>query len=188
MSSLSKRLRYAAFTAALAAGAVVGAAAPSSAESGISVDTTIIRDLATVGSLPSIGDLVDAGDLPSCGTPTVSYCVVVGSPMLGPLVVPNVDYDTVPVTEVVAYLHKYDVGVGSIGTREFTCVSLVKPVASDPCAVIGVAPYQTAPLVAQAVDAYVPHTTDQALTTVTVCSATMVINGGALRLPTFTVC
>ncbi|HEX8001428.1 MAG TPA: hypothetical protein VF519_01895 [Mycobacteriales bacterium] len=188
MPSFSKRLRNAALAAVTAGAAVVVAAAPSSAADGISINTIIVRDIARIDPLPNVGEIVDADDLPSCDTPTVSYCIEVGSPVLGPVAVPNVDYDTVHVSDVVAYVHKYKVGVGSLTTDEFTCVSLVQPVASNPCAAIGIAPYETAPLVAQPVDAYIPHTTDEALTTVTVCSATMVVNGGDLTLPTFTVC
>ena len=188
MPSFTKRVRNAAVVAVVAGASVAATAVPSSAAEGIGLQTAVIREIVYIDPLPSVGEIVDVGELPSCDTPTVNYCIEVGSPVLGPLPVPNVDYDTVHIADVVAWVHKYDVGVGSIGTNQFTCVSLVQPVPSDPCAAIGIAPYESVPLVDQDVDAYIPHTTSEPLTTVTVCSGTMVVNGGALRLPTFTVC
>lgn len=184
MPSIRKRLRNAAVTAVVASGVVVVAAAPSAAID--RVNTMIVRDIVFIDPLPEVGDIVDVNDLPSCGDPTVSYCST--GPAFGPFYVPNVDYDTVHVTDVVGYIDTYDAAIGQIGTNLFTCVSFVQPTVVDPCSGLGFQRLNRVPLLAQPVDAYIPKVAGQPLTSVTVCSAQVNILNGALRFPALTVC
>lgn len=191
MPSIRKSLRFAAVLAVVTSGTVVVAATPSSAIDAVSLNTAVIRDVVYIDPLPGVGEIIDVGDLPSCNPEAgTSYCITVGSVVLGPLAIPNVDTNTVHLTDVVAYLDRYDASVGNVGTDLLTCISLAQPTGADPCALLGFELVEHTPLVAQAVDAYTPFVADEPLTTVTACEGQLVAKtvDREVRAPVITVC